>query len=189
MADTFRMTYNPTVLRQFKQLNRDYGERVQNLTWLWRQRSKGAGIETILSDNARAIMFGRGQRQWPKATPKHIERKAKVGQSTATLHMTERLTQAFTIPGSADNISFGDAQNFYYGVNAENFRGFGGWSYPEIHNSIGDRRGVVRKFVYFLPATVRRLRVWFRSSFENEMRAMALRTQQRGLKVKLGAAA
>ena len=133
---------------------------LQNLTWLWKSTVQGRRITDLLSDNFQ-LVWQEGQAQWARPTDAYLMQKTKRGYSPLTLVRTGRLYDALTNPGGTpDTISFGDAQNYYYGINAEAFRDAGGWSYPEIHNHLGDRRGNVRPFMHFHPVVREKVNQW-----------------------------
>jgi phage gpG-like protein len=154
-----------------------------NLTWMWNQRQNGRTVAEILAENERTI-FAEGQGIWQGLTPKYAAWKAKRGYDPRILVKTGRMMTAATVPGSQDNISFGDARNYYYGVNAENFRDFGGWSYPEIHQIHG-QGGKRRRFVHLLASTRQELNFFFGNAVQDEMQAQANRSRLRSFRARM----
>lgn len=140
--------------------NMSMAAELKNLVWAWKEKVRGTGIMDILSENEQLI-WERGQGSWKPASVAHQARKAKRGDNPLTMVQSQRLYDAATLPRSPDNIAYGDARNFYYGVNAENFRGFGGWSYPEIHQFRGDSTGTTRPFMYITEEARAALNSWF----------------------------
>lgn len=152
--------YDRTIINRAKAENRQLNKLLTNLTWAWEERAQGTDIRKICEENEVAI-FEAGQSQWVPYSEAHRKYKKKHGYDMRILVMTNNMRLAATNSQSPENISFGTAENFYYGVNAEAFRDFGGWSYPEIHQFIGDRRGVVRRFLFWTVQGREKALAWF----------------------------
>jgi hypothetical protein len=177
---TVTLTYDPSVIANIRQYNRNLAADFQNLMWVWNYPHQGVTIPSLLATNERLI-FDMNQALWIPASEKHVMFKARHGYDTRTLRMTNRMYRAATIPGSADNVSFGDANNYYYGVNAENFRDSSGVSYPETHNTYG-HHGVVRRFVYLLQEIEFKIRALFGAAVRDRMQMRAGQTKLRGIR-------
>lgn len=155
---------------------------LSNLTWLWPRKIGGWGLPEIMSRNFQEV-WSRGQSGWKRPSPRYLAQKAKRGLSPLTMVRTRRLYDSLTAPGgSADSIQFGDARNYYYGVNAEAFRQHG-HSYPEIHQFRGDSTGTVRPFMWFTQPTVDRVNSWIGQNIRARLREIHGALRMRGARV------
>lgn len=166
------MTYNPKTIARFRRVLSEgpmsMSGHVNNLAWLWKERVRGKTVADVLARNEQ-LVWSNGQNFWLPGSERHLAYKAKRGYSPLTLVMTHRLYNAATMPGAVDNIAYGDARNFFYGINTENFREPGGWSYPEIHQWRGDARGVTRPFMLITDWGRRALDSWFGRAMRNKL--------------------
>lgn len=169
-----RVLYDPEVLRAWSKLaiQGEWGiaGSVENLTWLWPRTVKGWTLRGLLERNFQLI-WQTGQKAWKRPSPAYTARKVARGLSPLTLVRTGRMYRSVAAPGgSGDTIAFGDARNYIYGLNAESFRSeSGGWSYPEIHNHLGDSRGTVRRFMYVNPTTAAAVKAWMGNGFRERL--------------------
>lgn len=180
--------FDPEPLEQFKREALTGGFSItgslQNLTWLWPMNNGGDTVNSILQRNFQRI-WSEGQGVWQRPTDAYLAHKRKMGFSPLTMVKRRRLYDSLSAPGgTADTVSYGDAKNFYYGLNVENFDRRGGWSYPEMHDFVGDRRGVTRPFFYLRQDARNSLNTWFGLGMRDRMKQiqMRLRTARRQLR-------
>ena len=180
-AQTVSFAYDPTVLAKIRRVNANLRSRFSNLVWLWNTKISGVGVREILEENERAI-FEQGQAEWPPIAVKYRAYKIKLGYDPRILVRTGRMMRAATEAGSADNIAYGDARNYYYGVNAEAFRGHGGWSYPEIHQR---GTGIARRsFVFLRDQAIGKLKALFGQAILDEHQAQARNSRLKSMRVR-----
>jgi len=102
-----------------------------------------------------------------------------------TMLRTHRLYRALRAPGgTADSVNFGTARNYFYGVNAEAFRGAGGWSYPEIHQFRGDSTGTTRPFMRMTPQAVENVHAWVGQCMRDRLKEISGALRMRGVRVQ-----
>jgi hypothetical protein len=168
-----RFVFDPEPIEQFKRQAligpQAIAPSTQNLTWLWGRNVNGETIPSIMQRNFQEV-WAVGQSTWQRPTLAYLMSKAQLGYSPLTMVRTRRLYDSIAKPaGTGDTVSYGDAKNYYYGLNTAGFAHHDGASYPEIHNHIGDRRGVTRPFMYIMPQTARRLNQFFGMGFRQRL--------------------
>jgi len=191
IAPMLTFTYDPTVIAGFRQVagERQAGginniaEDLSNLTWMWEMVVDGQTIEGIMEENE-LLVWEEGQTTWHPLSPRTVEAKRVRRLNPLVMVATGRLHTAATTAGHPDNVAFGDANSYSYGINIERFRS-GGWSYPDVHQNIGvGRSRIKRRTVILQDATRNVLNAFFGRAIRLRMRGTASASSLKGLRTQ-----